>query len=279
MDHTGKVVVVTGASMGIGEAIARAFVQRGASVVLSSRDLGRCEAARARIGHTERTLAVVCDVSRRADLENLMRTALGRFGRVDVWVNNAGYGLIDPVEDMKMEDCRRLFDTNLFGAVEGMQVAAAQMKRQGRGIIVNISSVSGHIAVPHMAAYAASKAAMNSFGYAARLELEGTGVHVMTVCPGYIATDFARNSVRGPQAKRISSSVRGVSAGEVARAVVRGCDARSREVVVPWKYKVFIRLYQLLPWTIERAMKQRLRPAEEVIAEQERARGAVGEQR
>jgi short-subunit dehydrogenase len=272
MDYQGKVVVITGASMGIGEAIARAFAKRGASVVLSSRSLERSEAARARLSHAERTLAVACDVTRRADLDALLAAALQRFGRVDIWVNNAGYGLIDSVADMDMQECRRLFETNLWGAVEGMRAVIPVMKQQGSGIVVNISSVSGHIAVPYMAAYAAGKHAMNAFGYAARLELKGTGVHVMTVCPGYIATDFAVNSVRGKDARRISSSVHGVSADEVAEAVVRGCERRSREVVVPWKYKVFIRLYQLLPWTIERAMVKRLRPAEQVIAQQEAAR-------
>jgi short-subunit dehydrogenase len=125
--------------------------------------------------------------------------------------------------------------------------------------------------VPHMAAYAASKHAMNAFGFATRLELAGTGVHVMTVLPGYIATDFAANSVRGAGAKRMTTSIHGVSAAAVAEAVVRGCRRRAREVTVPWKYRIFVRLYQLLPWTIEYAMRQRLRPAEEVIREQQEA--------
>ena len=116
MRLTGNVVVITGASMGIGDALAREFAAEGASVVLSSRDAARADAARQKIRAPERTLAVACDVRRRADLEHLMKAALDRFQRVDIWINNAGYGLVDSVEMMDMAQCRSLFDTNLFGA-------------------------------------------------------------------------------------------------------------------------------------------------------------------
>src|SRR5437667_9255342 len=116
MQLEGKVAVVTGASMGIGEAIAKLFADKGASVVLTSRDVQRAEAARRRIVHFDRTLALACDVRRRPDLEALLAATLARFGRVDLWINNAGHGLLDSVSDMKMADCRSMFDTNLFGA-------------------------------------------------------------------------------------------------------------------------------------------------------------------
>src|SRR5207237_2074256 len=101
-------------------------------------------------------------------------------------INNAGFGMQDSVAQMEMAQCRMLFDTNLFGAIECMQLVAPVMKRQGSGTIINISSIAGHIPVPFMAAYAASKHALNAIGKAARMELAGSGVHVMTVCPGYI---------------------------------------------------------------------------------------------
>src|SRR5207237_7916799 len=103
------------------------------------------------------TLAVACDVRRRQDIQNLLQAALQRYGRVDVWINNAGFGMQDSVAQMDMAQCRMLFDTNLFGAIECMQLVAPVMKRQGSGTIINISSIAGHIPVPFMAAYAASK--------------------------------------------------------------------------------------------------------------------------
>lgn len=263
MKLEGKVAVVTGGSMGIGEAIAAKLADEGATVVIASRDLGRVEAARQRIGHADRIVAVARDVRRRLDLEALLHTAVSRFGRVDIWVNNAGHGLFDSVEQMNMADCRAMFDTNLFGAIDAMQVAIPQMKRQGGGIIVNISSVAGHIAVPHMAAYCATKAALNAIGRAARVELRGTGVHVLTVCPGYVATGFSRNAVRGANRQRMGGSVRrDIPPGRVAEAVLRGVLVRRREMVVPWKDRLVIKLYQVAPRFLEWVMGRALRPVQ-----------------
>ncbi len=258
--------------MGIGEAIAKLFAEEGASVVLSSRDLGRAEAARARVGHTERTLAVACDVSKPGEVQKLAEMALQRFGRIDIWINNAGHGLMDSVASMDLNECRRMFDTNLFGTIHGLQVATPILKRQGSGTIINVSSVAGHIAVPGMAAYSATKFAMNAIGKGARVELQGTGVHVMTVCPGYISTDFGRNAVKGSEAKRLGAARRGIPAERVARAVLRGYRKQKREVVVPWRDRIVIKIYQLFPKVVERAMGRMLRPAEQVLAEREALR-------
>src|SRR6202161_240793 len=108
MELAGKTVVVTGASMGIGEAIARIFVNHGAGVVLLSRDAGRVEAARDRVGHAERTLALACDVRHREEIDRAIAQTLEKFGRVDVWVNNAGIGIRDLVAGMDMAACREL---------------------------------------------------------------------------------------------------------------------------------------------------------------------------
>src|SRR5512133_584866 len=113
MEIANKVVVVTGASMGIGEAIAKAFVHQGARVVMLSRDAGRAEAARDRVGHTERTLALSCDVRHREEIDRVIGLTLHHFGRIDVWVNNAGHGLLDSVSAADIAACRELFDTNL----------------------------------------------------------------------------------------------------------------------------------------------------------------------
>ncbi len=270
MDLAGKVVVITGASMGIGEAIAKEFVDGGANVVFSSRDLQRSEGARQRVGSAERTVAVACDVTKRADLANLLAQSLSRFQRVDVWVNNAGYGLMDSVESMDMLACRKMFDTNLFGAIDAMQLVMPVMKKQGSGSIINIASTAGHIAVPFMAAYCATKHAMRAIGNAARVELRRTGVNVLTVCPGYISTDFSVNAVKGKEQLRLSAAAkRGVTADRVARAVVRGYLGGKREISVPWRDHIVIKLYENLPALVNYAMARMLAPADKVMAEAE----------
>jgi len=258
-----KVVVITGASMGIGEAIAKLFVDHGAAIVLSSRDRARVEAARERIGHLDRTRAVACDVRDPVQIAGLLRASLEAFGRVDVWVNNAGFGLVDSVEHMNREAYRRMFETNLFAAIEAMQQVIPVMKRQRSGAIINISSVAGYIAVPYMGAYGATKRALNAISRAARLELAGTGVSVINICPGYVKTAFADNAVRGEDRMRVSERVRrGCSAEQVARAVLRAYDCNATETVVPWGYRILIGLAVLAPFIIDFGLKHMMRPEE-----------------
>lgn len=202
MDLAGKIVVVTGASMGIGEAIAQIFADQGASVVMLSRDAGRVEAARGRVGHAERTLAMACDVRHREDIDRAIGLTMHHFQRIDIWVNNAGHGLLDSVAQMEMAACREMFETNFFGAVAAMQAVVPVMRRQGSGTIVNISSVAGHIPIPFHAAYSATKFAMNAIGKAARVELKNDKIHVLTVCPGYVRTAFSKNVVLGNEQKK-----------------------------------------------------------------------------
>ena len=260
MDLSGKVVVVTGASMGIGEAIARIFADHGASVVLLSRDAGRAEAARGRVGHTDRTLALSCDVRNREEIDRVLSLTLHHFDRVDVWVNNAGHGLLDSVAQLDMTACRDTFDANFFGTVAAMQAVIPVMKQQGSGTIINISSVAGHIPLPFHAVYSATKFAMNAFGKAAHVELKTAGIHLMTVCPGYVRTDFGANALRGREVKVVRpSSVRGITAERVARATFHGYLKQKREVVVPWTMHVPIKIYQLLPGLVEWAMARMAR--------------------
>jgi short-subunit dehydrogenase len=261
MDMAGKVVVVTGASMGIGEAIAKVFADEGASVALLSRDAGRAEAARHRVGHTERTLAMACDVRNRDDIGRALALTLHHFDRVDVWINNAGVGIRDSVADMDMSACRELFETNFFATIACMQTVVPAMREAGGGDIINISSVAGHIPVPFMAIYSASKFAMNALGKGARLELKRDNINVLTVCPGYVRTDFGKHVVADRQFNVRPQSVQGVTAQRVARAAYRGYRKRKREVVVPWTMIPAIKLYQLFPGLVEWAMARAMRNA------------------
>jgi short-subunit dehydrogenase len=255
METSGKVVVITGASMGIGEALAKIFADHGASVVLLSRDAGRAEAARARIGNADRTLALSCDVGNREEIERVIGLTLHHFQRIDVWINNAGVGMPDSVAAMDMAGCRDMFQTNFFGTVDAMQAVIPVMKIQGGGTIINISSVAGHIPVPYHAAYSATKFAMNAIGKAARVELKTAGIHVLTVCPGYVRTAFGANAIRGKEVKSLRSSAqRGISAEQVASATFRGYVKQKREVIVPWYMHIPVKLYQLLPGLVEWGM-------------------------
>ncbi len=177
------------------------------------------------------------------------------FQNIDVWVNNAGHGLLDSVAQVDMSACREMFDTNFFGAVMAMQAVIPVMRHQGGGSIINISSVAGHIPLPFHAAYSATKFALNAIGKAAGVELKKDGIHVLTVCPGYVRTAFGENAVRGNELKRVRpGSVRGITAERVARATLRGYLKSKREVIVPWTMYVPQKIYQLVPGVVEWAM-------------------------
>jgi short-subunit dehydrogenase len=268
MKLQGKVAVITGASMGIGEGIAKVFAQEGARLVLCARDLVRQEAARQRIGAGENAISLACDVSKHDQVQAMVKAAMNKFGRIDILVNNAGFGLNDAVAALDMAQCRQLFDTNLFGAMECMQAVIPLMRQQGGGDIVNISSVSGHIATPYMGAYAASKHAMHAIGMAARMELQKHNINVLTVSPGYISTDFGNNMLKGKSSQRVGGAVRyAVGPEVVARATLKGLLKRKREVVVPRLYSIFIKLYENFPGFVERTLRRSLRPTEQVLAE------------
>jgi short-subunit dehydrogenase len=255
LELSGRVVVITGASMGIGEAIAKIFADGGASVVLLSRNAERAEAARGRIGHTERTLGLACDVRNREEIDRVVGLTLHHFERIDVWINNAGHGILDSVANVDMAACRETFETNFFGALEAMQAVIPVMKQQGAGTIINISSVAGHIPIPFHAVYSATKFAMNAIGKAARIELKSSGINVLTVCPGYVRTAFGANAIKGAEQKQVRPArVRGISAERVAKAVLRGYLKQKREVVVPWTMHPVIKLYQLFPGIVEWSM-------------------------
>src|SRR5438270_9316836 len=263
-----KVAVITGASMGIGEAIAKLFLQQCAKVVLCARDLERSKAAEQRIGGGDYTLSLLGDVSRREQVDAVVKTTLAKFGRIDIWVNNAGFGLNDAVADMDMAELRRMFDTNLFGAIECMQAVVPIMRKQGSGDIVNISSVSGHISTPYMSGYAATKHAMNAIGKAARMEMLRYNINVLTVCPGYISTDFVKNMVKGKHSERVGSSARySVTPDVVADATLQGLLKRKREVIVPKFYQMVIRMYQAAPGVVERRIRKARRPTAQVMAD------------
>ncbi|MGC2195717.1 MAG: SDR family NAD(P)-dependent oxidoreductase, partial [Terriglobales bacterium] len=152
---------------------------------------------------------------------------------------------------------------NLFGAISAMQAVLPVMKQQNSGTIINISSVAGHIPLPYGAGYSGTKFALNAMGKAAGVELRNRNVHVLTVCPGYVRTEFSANAVRGGELKKVRpASVRGITAERVARATLAGYRKQKREVIVPWTMHPVIKLYQLFPGIVERAMLRLAKPSD-----------------
>ncbi|MCO1574361.1 SDR family oxidoreductase [Crossiella sp. SN42] len=229
------VVVVTGASSGIGRAAALEFAGKGASVVLAAR---RAEALREVVRECEaaggRALAVPTDVADAHQVNNLARLAAERFGRIDVWVNAAAVSVFAPFEEIPLDDFRRVLDVNVMGSVHGARAALRYLRDQGRGVLVNVSSVVGAVPQPYTAPYGMSKFAVRALGVSLRQELrlaKAHGVRVCTVLPGTIDTPFFAHAANytGRQALAMPPVY---SPERVARAIVNLVRVPRREVVV-----------------------------------------------
>jgi NAD(P)-dependent dehydrogenase (short-subunit alcohol dehydrogenase family) len=186
----GTVVVVTGASSGIGRATALELARRGACVVLAARSR---DALQDLAGDLEASggaaLAVPTDVRDQAAVVELAARAVDRFGRIDVWVNNAGVYLLGSVEETPPEAYRQVLETNFFGSVHGARAVLPHFRRQGGGVLINVASVYSRVAGPYLSAYVASKHAVRALSESLRQELRGVeGVRVCTVSPSAIAT-------------------------------------------------------------------------------------------
>ncbi|MFE2035385.1 SDR family oxidoreductase [Streptomyces scopuliridis] len=187
----GKVVAITGASSGIGEATALLLAERGAKVVLGARRPERLEVLAARIEKAGGEAAWArTDVKRREDLSGLVKLARDRFGKLDVLVSNAGVGLISPLDDLRVEDWEEMIDVNLKGVLYGIAEALPVFREQGFGHFVNTASTAGLSISPLMSVYAGTKNAVRAISEGLRKEA-GDSLRVTVVSPGFVRTDFA----------------------------------------------------------------------------------------
>jgi len=183
------VVLVTGSSSGIGEALCRGFHQRGDRVIATARRPESLENLKA-----AGISGLVLDVTDAAAIEQVVRAVQDREGRIDILVNNAGYGLFGPMMDLPPDAIADQFATNVFAPLQLIQAVAPLMKAQQSGLILNIGSVSGVLTTPFAGAYCASKAALHAMSDALRMELAPFGIQVVTVQPGAIASSFGKNA-------------------------------------------------------------------------------------
>lgn len=267
-DHfDGKVVLVTGASSGIGEALAREFGNRGAAVALLARRAERLDALSAELqASARRVLAIPCDVTRDGDLESAVARVIAEFGRLDVAVANAGFGVAGDLADLSLDDYRRQFETNVFGVLRTTYAVLDALTRT-RGTLVLMGSVSGHLAAPSASAYSMSKFAVCSLAGAIRGELAPRGVGVVLISPGFVHSEISRVDNHGrfhPEAHEPSHRRFEMSSERAARQIVRAVSRRRRERVITMHGKLAVVLARHLPWFVawllERSRVSRPRP-------------------
>jgi NAD(P)-dependent dehydrogenase (short-subunit alcohol dehydrogenase family) len=267
----GRVVVITGGSRGLGLVIARQLVREGARVCLLARDTEELDRAVRQFPHDAEVLTIRCDVRRRADVRHAMDRVLERWPAVDVLINNAGVIQVGPLEHMTDEDFENAMATHFWGPLHLMNECVPAMRHRGFGRIVNIASIGGRIAVPHMAPYSASKFALVGLSDAIRSELAQHGIRVTTVSPGLMRTGSPLNAEFKGQHQleytwfALSDSMPGVtiSAERAARQIIEACRYGDPELTITLLAKAAIRLNHLAPATVGRVMSiaNRLLPA------------------
>lgn len=195
MDVQDKIVIVTGASMGIGEATARVFAEAGAKVVLAARSADKLAAVAKGLPAQSDALVVPTDMTDQAQVKALVDKAIERFGRVDLLINNAGQSVVSPIANVNPDLYRQIIDLNIFGPLYAMQAAIPVMKAQGGGVIINISSNVSKMAIPGIGTYASTKYALNGLTLTARNELAADNIRVLLFHPGMTATNFGKNAI------------------------------------------------------------------------------------
>ena len=248
MDYTGKVVVITGASSGIGEQSAEEFAKLHANVILVSRNEVQLQKIAARLSKYQiKTFVYACDVSDKDQVDKMGKIIIEKFGTIDVLVNNAGFGIYNTVENTAIDELESQMSTNFLGMMYCIKTFLQTMLEQRSGHIVNVASVAASIGIPGMASYCASKFAMLGFSESLFHELKGTGVGITVVSPIMVRTNFFKHESFGKMPRYSATSL---DPKTVASAVVRAASSPRLEIVVPQFVRIAIWMKQTFPYLI-----------------------------
>jgi short-subunit dehydrogenase len=193
MEIKNKIIIITGASAGIGRATARLLAHEGAKVVLAARSKDEIEKLTKELPGS---LAVQTDMTKEKDIDHLIDATIKQYGRIDVFINNAGQGIYGAVEKVGAEEYKKIFELNVVGPLLAMQKVIPSMRAQGGGAILNVSSMVSKAYYPYLGAYASTKYALNALSLTARAELEKDNIIVGIMLPGMTDTDFGKNSIK-----------------------------------------------------------------------------------
>lgn len=247
----GKVVIITGASSGIGKACAEEFAAKGATVVLAARAYDSLveQAEFLENKYAIKALPVQCDVSLEEDCKNLIDQTLHHFSKIDILVNNAGISMRALFKDLDLAVLKTLMDVNFWGAVYCCKYAMSALLAS-KGSIVGVSSIAGYRGLPGRTGYSASKFAMNGFLESLRVENLKTGIHVMVACPGFTTSNIRNTAldVSGNQHGETSMDEgKMMSAEEVAKEIVKGVEKRKRTIIMTTQGKLAVWINKIYP--------------------------------
>lgn len=251
MKLDGKVVVITGASQGIGAACAAEFARSGARLSLSGRSEDRLRQI------SGDALYTAGDITSEQTRRLLVDRTLERYGAIDVLINNAAVGVYGSSWDTPMEEVRRLMELNFFAVLGLTQLVAPHMRARRSGMIVNVGSIAGKMTLPWMTLYSASKSAVATLTEGLRMELLRDGVRTMVVCPGYVKTGFQQNVLAGQPPEKVREGRKmAITAEQCAGAIRRGVERDARTVLAPRSGWLLVALMRLFPSIVERRMAQ-----------------------
>jgi short-subunit dehydrogenase len=238
----GKVVLISGGSRGLGLEIARQLADKGAKLALAARDLDELKRAQTELERYGGEVFIVpCDITERRETEEIVHSVQDRLGPIDILINNAGTIQVGPLEEMTLEDYEDAMKVHFWAPLHMIQAVLPSMRARQRGRIVNISSVGGKIAVPHLAPYSASKFALVGLSEGMRAELSAQHIYVTTACPGLMRTGSHLNAnFKGQHKKEYTwfsiangSPLLSASAEEAASEIIRACKYGDPEVMLP----------------------------------------------